>query len=267
MSDKGRVCGSCGNEIDRKVLDQNLSVCPHCGYYMRFHAYKRLKSLADIGTFHQWNANMKYSNPLNDSAYHQKVMSASKKYNLNEAVITGEMDINGKHVAIGVMDTRFMMASMGHIVGEKITRLFETATKKKLPVILFCCSGGARMQEGIISLMQMEKTVAAVKRHSDAGLLYISILTNPTMGGVTASFAMVADIILAEKGATIGFAGKRVIEQNTGEKLPDEFQKAEFQRTHGFVDAVIERKKTKSYLSHLLNLHFVQSKNIYRKGF
>lgn len=258
MNEKGRICGNCGLEIDRKILNQNLSVCPNCGYYMRFHAMRRIKSLEDKGTFRQWNTSMDFSNPFNDKDYQQKLIKTSQKHNLNDAIVIGEMDIEGRHVAIGVMDTRFMMASVGYIVGEKITILFEKATRKKLPVILFCCSGGARMQEGIIALMQMEKTVAAAKKHGDAGLLYISILTNPTMGGVTASFAMVADIILAEKGATIGFAGKRIIEQNFREKLPDGFQNAEFQMKHGFVDAVIVRNNTKKYLAYLLKLHHVQ---------
>ena len=166
---------------------------------------------------------------------------------MNDAIITGEMNISEYHVAIGVMDSRFMMASMGQVVGEKVTRLFERATKKKLPVILFCCSGGVRIQEGIISLMQMEKTAAAVRHHSEKGLLFISVLTNPTMGGVTASFAMLADIIVAEKGATIGFAGARVIEQNIGVKLPEGFQTADFQLSHGFVDDVILRTYMKKY--------------------
>jgi acetyl-CoA carboxylase carboxyl transferase subunit beta len=184
------------------------------------------------------------------------------KHSLNDAIVTGEMNVEGIHVAIGVMDSRFMMASMGRVVGEKVTRLFEKATKKKLPVILFCCSGGARMQEGIIALMQMEKTAAAVRRHSDTGCLYISVLTNPTMGGVTASFAMLADIILAERGAVIGFAGARVIEQNTGQKLPEGFQTSEFQKKHGFVDAVVERETLKEDLLHILKLHTVTKKEI-----
>lgn len=258
MNERVRICGKCGLEIDRQILNKNLSVCPNCGYYMRFHAMRRINHLEDRGTFRQWNKSMDFSNPLNDKVYQQKFSMVSQKHNLHDAIVIGEMDIEGKHVAIGVMDTRFMMASMGYIVGEKITILFEKATKKKLPVILFCCSGGARMQEGIIALMQMEKTVAAAKRHGDAGLLYISVLTNPTMGGVTASFAMAADIILAEKGATIGFAGKRIIEQNFGEKVPEGVQNAEFQMNHGFVDAVLERNKIKKYLAYMLKLHQIQ---------
>lgn len=250
-----RVCTSCNREVERGVLDSKLSICPFCGYYMRFHAKKRIKSIADEGSFIEWDSNMGFSNPLNDNRYAEKFRETSYKHSLTEAIITGEIEINGIRTAIGVMDTRFMMASMGRVVGEKVTRLFEKAKRKKMPVIVFCCSGGARMQEGIISLMQMEKTAAAVKKHSKAGLLFISVLTNPTMGGVTASFATLADIILAEKGATVGFAGKRVISQNTGETLPIGFQTAEFQKKRGFVDCVIERQEVRDYLSYLLRLH------------
>lgn len=252
---KGRICKACKREIQRDILDANLSVCPFCGYYMRFHAKKRIVSLADKNSFREWDVNTKWSNPLNDDMYARKLVTTADKHKLDDAIITGEININGEHLAIGVMDSRFMMASMGHIVGERVTSLFERATKKKLPVILFCCSGGARMQEGIISLMQMEKTAAAVKLHSDAGGLYISVLTNPTMGGVTASFATLADIVLAEKGAMIGFAGARVIEQNTGKKLPNGFQTAEFQKEHGFVDMIIERADLRDTLSYFLKLH------------
>lgn len=252
---KGRICNSCKSEIQRSELDNNFSICPRCGYYMRMHARKRISFLADKKTFCEWDANMKLSNPLKDREYEEKSEKESVKHKLNDAIITGEMNIDGSHVAIGVMDTRYMMASMGHVVGEKVTRLFEKAKKKKLPVIMFCCSGGARMQEGIISLMQMEKTAAAVKRHDEAGLLFVSILTNPTMGGVTASYAMLADIVLAEKGAMIGFAGTRVIEQNTGQRLPKDFQIADFQLEHGHVDEVISREEMRAYLSNILKLH------------
>ncbi len=251
----GRVCRCCKRSIQRDVLDANLSVCPYCGYYMRFHAKKRIMSLADKHSFREWDVQLKHSNPLGDEHYAQKLEETTSKFKLDDAILTGEMKINGYHTAIGVMDTRFMMASMGYVVGEKVTRLFERARRKKFPVIMFCCSGGARMQEGIISLMQMEKTSAAVKRHSDAGLLFVSILTNPTMGGVTASFATLADIILAEKGAMVGFAGERVITQNTGAKLPEGFQTAEFQHKRGFVDYVIERKYIRDCLAYLLKIH------------
>lgn len=252
---KGRICNACKQQIQRDMLDRNHSICPQCGYYTRMHARKRILSLADKESFREWDANMELSNPLNDSAYAQKSVETSVKHKLNDAIITGEMNIDGSHVAIGAMDTRYMMASMGYVVGEKVTRLFEKATKKKLPVVMFCCSGGARMQEGIISLMQMEKTAAAVRLHSEAGLLFISVLTNPTMGGVTASFATLADIILAEKGAMIGFTGARVIEQNLGDVLPEGFQRAESQKKNGFIDDVLERQQIRDYLSHLLWIH------------
>ena len=257
---KGRICNACKQEIQRDMLDRNHSICPRCGYYMRMHARKRILSLADKKSFREWDANMELSNPLNDSEYAQKSVETSAKHKLNDAIITGEIYINASPVAIGVMDTRYMMASMGYVVGEKVTRLFEKATKKKMPVIMFCCSGGARMQEGMIALMQMEKTAAAVKRHGEKGLLFISILTNPTMGGVTASFAMLADVVLAEKGAMIGFAGPRVIEQNTGKKLPEGFQTAEFQKEHGFIDAILERENERKVLGLLVKQHLKKSR-------
>lgn len=193
---KGRICNSCKSEIQKSELDKNYSICPCCGYYMRFHAQKRILSLADKNSFHEWDADTKWDNPLDDNIYVKKLENTTAKHSLNDAIVIGEMNVEGIQVVIGVMDSRFMMASMGRVVGEKVTRLFGEATKKKLPVILFCCSGGARMQESIIALMQMEKTVATVRRHSDDGCLYISVLTNPTTGGVTASFAMLADVIL-----------------------------------------------------------------------
>lgn len=250
-----RICKKCETRLPKKQFDETFSVCPECGYYMRFHAYNRIKALADDHKFEEWDAKQQFNNPLNDQEYQNKLMNAYKKYHLKDAIVTGKIEIDGQPVAIGVMDNRFMMASMGHMVGEKVTRLVEEATRRKLPVIIFCSSGGARIQEGIISLMQMEKTAAAIKRHSDKGLLYISVLTEPTMGGVTASFATLADVILAEKGAMIGFAGPRVIEQNTGEKLPKGFQTSEFQLEHGWVDQVVSRPEMKNYLSRLLKLY------------
>lgn len=255
MLEKGRICNKCKREIMRSILDKNLSICPYCGYYMRMHARKRIMSLADESTFVEWDSDLQLSNPLHDEEYEQKSISVSLEHKLKDAIITGEIHLDGHRVAIGVMDTRYMMASMGYVVGEKVTRLFERARKMKLTVLIFCCSGGARMQEGIISLMQMEKTAAAVSLHSDAGLLFISVLTNPTMGGVTASFAMQADIVVAEKNAKVGFAGSRVIEQNTGERLPENFQTADFQLEHGFLDDVIAREDIKGYLSKVLELH------------
>lgn len=222
---------------------------------MSFFAQDRLSSLADRNTFREWEEKMDYLSPLEDDSYEKQIAATQKEHNLKDAIIIGEMKLDNKAVAIGVMDMRFMMASMGYCVGEKVTLLFERATKRKMPVIVFCCSGGARMQEGIISLMQMGKTSAAVVRHSKAGLLYISILTNPTMGGVLASYAMAADIILAEKGAMVGFAGSRVIEQNVGIKLPINYQTAEFQKEHGFVDAIVERCEMRDYLAKFLELH------------
>lgn len=266
MKSEYRECRKCKAKILGSILDGNYSICPECGNYLRFHARKRIKTLADENSFREWTSKEEFSNPLNDVSYEQAFQNARIKHNLNDAMVDGEIEIDGSKAVIGVMDTRFMMASMGHIIGERVTRLFETAMRKKLPVILFCCSGGARMQEGMISLMQMEKTAAAVKRHSDAGGLYISVLTNPTMGGVTASFAMLADIVLAEKGAVIGFAGARVIEQNTGQKLPEGFQTAEFQKEHGFVDAVVNRESIRENLSYLLKIHGKGTKGIRKTG-
>ncbi|MDD4111488.1 MAG: carboxyltransferase subunit alpha [Herbinix sp.] len=250
-----RICKECGSEIDREVLDEYYSICPTCGNYLRVHAKKRIEMLADAKSFHEWDTSVELNISDLDENYLKKLKDNFQKHKLHEAVLIGEIEINGIRTAIGVMDTRFMMATMGHAEGEKVTCLFEKATKKKLSVIMFCCSGGARMQEGIISLMQMSKTAAAVKKHSKAGLLYLSVLTNPTMGGVTASFAMLADIILAEKEALIGFAGRRVIEQNIGEVLPDGFQSAEFQLEHGFIDMIVERYELKDNLYNLLKLH------------
>lgn len=250
-----RTCKKCNAKINRVELDKNYSICTNCGNYMRFHAQKRIKSLADPGTFREWAADLNFAAPVDDDAYEKQILNARQKHKLKEAIIIGKMKLNNIPIAVGVMDTRFIMASMGYIVGEKVTLLFEKAIAQKLPVILFCCSGGARMQEGMISLMQMEKTAAAVERHNKKGLLYISVLTNPTMGGVTASYATIADIVLAEKGATVGFAGNRVIKQNTGVELPENFQTAEFLKDHGFIDAIIERKTTREFLGRILTLH------------
>ena len=250
-----RVCKNCDSHIERTVLDNNFCICPNCNSYLRYHARKRIQMLADPNSFNEWHWNADFISKIKDEKYKTDIEKAKEKHNLDEAVVCGEMTIKGERALVGVMDSRFMMASMGHEVGERISELFERAIKRKLPVIIFCCSGGARMQEGIISLMQMEKTSAMVKKHSDAGLLYISVLTNPTMGGVAASFAVLADILLAEKGAMIGFAGARVIEQNTGRKLPKGFQTAEFKKEHGFVDGVIEREKERDILAYLLGIH------------
>ena len=250
-----RKCNKCGQPIYVEDVKNNYYVCPKCGGYFRVHAYRRIEMLTDVGTFEEWNKEMPFSNPLDFPNYEKKVEAAREKTNLNEAIVIGKAKIDGNPAVVGVCDARFIMSSMGHVVGEKITEAVERATKEKLPVILFACSGGARMQEGIVSLMQMAKTSAALKRHSDAGLLYVPVLIDPTTGGVTASFAMLGDIILAEPGALIGFAGPRVIEQTIGQKLPEGFQRAEFQLEHGFVDAIVERKDLKITLNRILKMH------------
>ena len=250
-----KKCNKCGKPIYTDDVRANFYICPKCGGYFRVHAYRRIEMIADEGSFEEWDKFMQVSNPLSFPGYEKKLAAAREKSQLNEAIVTGSCTIHGQKTVVGVCDARFLMSSMGHNVGEKITRAVERATEEKLPVILFACSGGARMQEGMISLMQMAKTSAALKRHSDAGLLYVPVLTDPTTGGVTASFAMLGDIILAEPGALIGFAGPRVIEQTIGQKLPEGFQRAEFQLEHGFVDAIVERKNLKITLNRILKMH------------
>jgi len=248
-------CNKCGNLIYRDDVRANFYACPKCGGYFRLRAGRRLKMIVDRGSFEMWDDEMGTKNPLDFGGYEDKLKANQKKTGMNEAVVTGKAKINGEPTAIGIIDARFLMGSMGYVVGEKITRAIERATAEKLPVILFCCSGGARMQEGIVSLMQMTKTSAALKRHSDAGLLYISILTDPTTGGVTASFAMLGDIILAEPKALIGFAGPRVIESTIRQKLPDGFQRSEFLLEHGFIDRIVERSEMKKVLSDLIAMY------------
>ncbi|MCD8324477.1 MAG: acetyl-CoA carboxylase carboxyltransferase subunit alpha [Clostridiales bacterium] len=252
---KVRPCKKCGASITGREVRENYYICPYCGGYYRVHAYRRIEMIIDKGTFEEWDSDMPIVDPLDFPDYKEKVEAAREKTNLNEAVVTGRGKINGYDTVIGVCDNRYLMSSMGHNMGEKIARAVERATKDRLPVIIYAASGGARMQEGMISLMQMAKTSAALKRHSEAGLLFISFLTEPTTGGVTASFAMLGDIILAEPGALIGFAGPRVIEQTIGQKLPEGFQRAEFQQDHGFVDRIVERKDQKDVLGNLLRLH------------
>ena len=250
-----RKCNKCGGAIIAEDVKKDHYICPKCGGYFRVHARRRIEMVTDEGSFEEWDSDLQGGNPLEYKGYEEKLEKLQEKTGLSEAVITGKAKIDGRETAIGVCDGRFLMASMGEAVGEKIARAVERATEERLPVILFACSGGARMQEGIVSLMQMAKTSAALKHHSDAGLLYISILTDPTTGGVTASFAMLGDVILAEPKALIGFAGPRVIEQTIGQKLPEGFQRAEFLLEHGFLDAIVERPQMKGVLSKILALH------------
>lgn len=250
-----RKCNKCGQPIYVEDVTNNFYVCPKCGGYFRVHAWRRIEMLMDEGSFEEWDADMEFSNPLDFPGYEKKVQAAKERTKLNEAILTGVGKIGGQKTAFGVCDARFLMSSMGHIVGEKIARMVERATSEKLPVIIYACSGGARMQEGLVSLMQMAKTSAALKKHHDAGQLFISVLTDPTTGGVTASFAMLGDIILAEPNALIGFAGPRVIEQTIRQKLPEGFQRSEFLLEHGFVDKIVERKDQKEVLAQLLRLH------------
>ena len=250
-----KKCNVCKSAVFVEEVKDNDYICPHCGNYFRVHAWRRVQQIADPGTFEEWDAGLPQEYPLQYKGYKEKIEGLQEKTGLDEAILTGKAEIDGNPTVLGVCDSRFMMASMGSVVGEKITRAVERATRERLPVVIFACSGGARMQEGIVSLMQMAKTSAALKRHSDAGLLYISVLTNPTTGGVTASFAMEGDIILAEPGALIGFAGPRVIRQTIGQKLPKGFQKAEFLLEHGFLDGIVDRKQMKATLSRLLSMH------------
>ena len=254
-----KKCNKCGAAILSEEVINGAYICPKCHGYFRVPAYKRIELIADEGSFEEWDMDLDGMDgppdPLQFKGYSEKIKKLREQTGLKEAVVTGRVKINGTQAVIGVCDGRFMMASMGYAVGEKITRAVERATNEKLPVILFTCSGGARMQEGIISLMQMEKTSAALKRHSDAGLLYVTVLTDPTTGGVTASFAMLGDIIIAEPPALIGFAGPRVIEQTIGEKLPEGFQRAEFLLEHGFVDQIVKRENMKPVLGRILKMH------------
>ena len=250
-----KKCNACKAAIFTEDVKRNRYICPKCGNYFRIHAYRRLELILDEGSFEEWDKGMTAGNPLEFPGYEEKVKALQEKTGLTEAVVTGKGRINGLETVIGVCDGRFLMASMGEAVGEKITRAVERATELALPVILFACSGGARMQEGIVSLMQMAKTSAALKRHSDAGLLYVSVLTDPTTGGVTASWAMLGDVILAEPHALIGFAGPRVIEQTIGQKLPKGFQRAEFLVEHGFVDRILPRDEAKEVLAEILRMH------------
>lgn len=249
------TCPKCKTVHTGNDILNRCYICPNCGKYLPVGAKERLLMVLDEGTFEPWFEEVGICDPLKTPGYPEKLAAAQKKSGSTEAVTIGCGKIGGHETVIGVCDPGFMIGSMGHAMGERITRAFERATARRLPVILFCCSGGARMQEGILSLMQMEKTAAAVKRHSDAGLFYCSVLTDPTMGGVTASFATLADVILAEPQARIGFAGPRVIEQTIGHKLPAGFQTAQFQLEHGMVDRLVERHNLKNMLHYLLYTH------------
>lgn len=248
-------CPRCQSVLFEEEFEKKLKVCPKCGYHARISAAERLKLTVDEGSFTEFDAGMTSKNPIDFPEYDEKIKNLQKKTGDKEAVITGECTIDGERTIIGIMDSRFMMASMGSVVGEKITRAFEYATEKRLPIVLFTASGGARMQEGIFSLMQMAKTSGAASRHSDAGLLYITVMTDPTTGGVTASFASLGDIIIAEPKVLIGFAGRRVIEGTIKQHLPDDFQSAEFNLEHGFADIIATRGEMKNILGRLLKYH------------
>ena len=248
-------CPRCGNVMFMDDFTGASKVCGECSYHARLTAWERLELTADEGSFVEYDSEMISKNPIEFEGYAEKQQELREKTGLRDAVLTGECRIRDKHCVIIIMDARYMMASMGSVVGEKVTRAFERATEKRLPVVAFTASGGARMQEGIVSLMQMVKTSAAVVRHSEAGLLYITVLTDPTTGGVTASFASQGDIIIAEPKVLVGFAGRRVIEGTIKQRLPDDFQSAEFLLEHGFADMVVHRKNLRRTLSRLIRLH------------
>ena len=248
-------CHSCGAEYTKNEFTKAMCVCKQCGFHHPVTAYHRLGMLLDRGSFRELNRHYNASDPLAFPGYSAKLLLQKKKTSLSEAVVTGVGKIDGRRAVVAVMDSRFLMGSMGVSVGEKITRAVEYATRSRLPLIIFSASGGARMQEGIFSLMQMAKTSAAIAQFSSKGGFYISYLTHPTTGGVSASFASLGDITLAEPGALIGFAGPRVIEQTIGQKLPEGFQRAEYLEEHGFVDAIIERRDMRETVSKLLRLH------------
>lgn len=247
-------CDKCKEILYKETVKENLSICPNCGHYFRMHINKRLKLIADEGSYKRFYVKVENSNPLKLEDYPKKLEILRKKTGLEEAVSCGECKINGEKVILCIMDSGFLMGSMGKVVGERITYAIEKAVKEKLPLIIFTVSGGARMQEGIVSLMQMAKTTAALTKLSEAGLMYISVLTDPTYGGVTASFASLGDIIIAEPGAMIGFAGQRVIEQTIGQSLPEGFQTSEFLLEHGFIDKIVERAELKETLYKLIKL-------------
>ena len=255
MIGKWVKCDKCKEIIYKEDLHKNLSVCPNCGKNFRLSSRRRIKQIVDEGSFEEIGADILTKDPLEFKGYMKKVELLREKTKIEEAVKCGICRIEGEKAVIAVMDGNFLMGSMGSAVGERITLAIETAVKEKLPLVVFCVSGGARMQEGIVSLMQMAKTSSALTKLSDAGQLYISVLTDPTTGGVTASFASLGDIILAEPKALIGFAGPRVIEQTINQKLPEGFQSSEFLLEHGFIDKIVERKNMKSTIAKLIRLH------------
>ncbi|MDE6852157.1 MAG: acetyl-CoA carboxylase carboxyl transferase subunit beta, partial [Lachnospiraceae bacterium] len=254
-------CKQCDTQQDEKELEKRKYICPKCGTYIRMGAWQRIRMVVDKNSFKEWLTDVEDSNPLKDDTYAEKLQKAREKTGLHEAMVVGKATVFGEEIVLCVSDAAFLMASMGKVIGEKIAGAVEKATYQKLPVFIFCCSGGARMQEGVVSLMQMEKTAAALARHSDAGLFCSTILTDPTTGGVTASYAMLGDVIMAEPGALIGFAGQRVIKQTIGQDLPEGFQTAEFQCDHGMVDGIVERKRLRKMIQ------FLTITNRYMEGY
>ncbi|MET0958793.1 MAG: acetyl-CoA carboxylase, carboxyltransferase subunit beta [Psychrobacillus psychrotolerans] len=248
-------CPECRKNVFTKDLMKNLKVCPTCDHHMKMTAWERVDIFLDEDSFVSMDDHLETVNPLNFPSYTEKIKADGQKTGLNEAVLTGIGELDGQQIAVAIMDSHFRMGSMGSVVGEKITRAVEKATELGIPFIIYTASGGARMQEGVLSLMQMAKTSVALRRHSDHGLLYISILTHPTTGGVSASFASVGDINIAEPKALIGFAGRRVIEQTVREKLPEDFQTAEFLMNHGQLDAIIHRKEMREKVASIVHLH------------
>lgn len=248
-------CNGCGRPLYGKLLEKNLKVCPLCNFHFRLTPAERIDITLDAGSFQPLDYDISSNNPLSFPGYPEKLSVAQLETGSNDAVVCGTGKIAGVDTAVCIMNSFFMMGSMGYVVGESITRTVEYATENKLPIVIFTCSGGARMQEGIVSLMQMAKVSGALKKHSEHGLLYVTVITHPTTGGVTASFASLGDIIVAEKGALIGFAGKRVIEQTIKQKLPADFQTAEFALDHGFVDVISERRAMRKTLGRILNIH------------
>jgi acetyl-CoA carboxylase carboxyl transferase subunit beta len=248
-------CPRCMQTTPGEAFEKNLKVCPVCNFHGRMSAAERLSVFIDKGTFYEFDGNMTSENPIGFPGYDEKMKTLREETGLRDAILTGRASIHSIPFVLGIMDSRFMMASMGSVVGEKITRAFEYAAEHALPIIMFTASGGARMQEGLISLMQMAKTSAAAARYADSGGLYITVLTDPTTGGVEASFASLGDIIIAEPKVLIGFAGRRVIEGTIKQRLPEDFQSAEFQLEHGFCDMIVERREMRKTVRHILRLH------------